>query len=316
LAAPQFLAALFDTVDPVDGSDMRRFLKTCATSPSQFEMDADPRARSFGDLMHVALRADRRSAGVAAGHQAAIRRLFPSTPRDAITAFCVSEERGAHPAGIETSLSKGSYGKWTLDGSKKWGSMSPDADILYVAASVGKTDTRNDLRMVALPADRAGLELDLDAHPEHQSEMRIADLTFRNIQIDQSEIIDGDAYLNYIKPFRLVEDVFGTAGTQIALIKLGMRHNWDEQAIEDLLALVGEAAVIAQTGMETPEEVLLISAYLRRSAQVWDSLGDCWKDVPPDIVKKWRPDVGMLGVAARAREMRRDKAWQELRRNR
>lgn len=290
------------------GDGLRDFLKAHGSN-----MRSTPSA--FERLVAVAVQADDRVKAAAAGHQAAIRRLFPDTPDTAISAFCVSEDEGPKPSKIFTTLSRvdeGNNNGCIVNGRKRWGSMSPIADILYVAASTGFKDGRNQLRMVAVPADHSGVRIDTSAYGAYQGHMPIADLHFDQVQLSSRAIIAEDAYETFIKPFRLVEDVYNTAGTQIGLFRLGRLYDWDAEILEDLLGLICQAHLIAQTDMNMPHDVLLMSSYFRASSRLWEQIGDNWSRVPEALRTRWSPDVGTLGVAARAREARRQNAWVAL----
>lgn len=308
ITTSEVLDTLFELPDRADGSDLVALLKTFGPPSEQTEEPED----AFRRLMRVAVRADRRSASSIAGHQAAIRRLFPATPGDAICAFCISEDRGPHPKYINSALSNGDDGH-RLNGSKKWGSVAPDADLLYVAASVARDGDRNDLRMIALPANRVGITLDLTPYVDYGPEMRIADLAFEDVVVHADEVLPGDAYLKYIKPFRLIEDVYNTAGTQIGMFRLGLDHGWADEQLETLVSLICQAADVSSTDMARPEAILLLTAYLRASGEFWIDTWHNWSDPPPAVIAAWSPDRGLLDVAARARETRRATAWQALR---
>lgn len=301
------LTVLFALPDTSSGDNLVTFLKEHGPPP-----DGDGGEDPFRRLMRVASRADRRSAASIAGHQAAIRRLFPATPPGAICAFCISEDRGPHPKYINTALTSSGDGM-QLVGTKRWGSVAPDADVLYVAASVGREADRNDLRMIALPADRAGITLDLAPYAEYGPEMRIADINFEAVDVHADEVIAGDAYLEYIKPFRLIEDVYNTAGIQIGLFRLGLEHAWPDERLERLAGLVCQAAAVSSTDMASPQAILLLTDYLRASGECWTDTWSAWPDVPDSVVARWSPDRNLHDVAARARETRRQTAWATLR---
>jgi hypothetical protein len=125
-------------------------------------------------------------------------------------------------------------------------------------------------------------------------------------------VLSGDAYENAIKPFRLIEDVYNTAGTQIGLLRLGRTYGWTQEVVEDLVSLIVQAHAISQTSMAAPADVLLMSSYFRASEAMWNRLGDAWARVPGDVRAAWSPGTGTLGVAARARETRRSNAWAAL----
>ena len=266
----------------------------------------------FARLMRVALHTDRRSLASVAGHQAAVRRLFPSTPDHAVVAFCVSEDKGPRPAHIHTSLTPDDTGNFTMNGTKRWGSMAPVADVRYVAASVGRNGDRNDLRMVALPSDRPGITIDLEPYESWGPEFQICDLHFAEVKVHADEVLAGDAYVNAIKPFRLVEDVYNTAGSLIGLFQLGRRHGRPTQQLEPLVGLIVQAAAIAETDMASDASVVLLSEFLGRADAAWSAFWAEWTNPSANITHAWTPERGLLGVAAAARETRRGNAWSAL----
>ncbi len=313
----QLLAALFEPMPAGDDMSMRDFLRTWGPEPrlpAHLGLSADHNRSAFARLVWVALRASRRATASAAGHQAAIRRLFPETPVDAVTAFCISEDHGPRPSKIFTTLTQADdrSGGWVLNGSKRWASMSPNADILYVAASIDRTEARNHLRMVRLAADRDGVGIDTTPYADKYGEMGIANLSFADVRVGEDEVIDADAYESYIKPFRIVEDVYNTAGTQIGLLRLGLNQGWPDPVLEDLTGLIMQAATIAHTPMAEAPDIVLIASYFRQSRTMWDELAPCWDQVAPNVRAAWSPETGLLDIAAQARETRRRNAWEEI----
>ena len=298
------LDLLFSPANTDDGHDLRAFLR-------RYGPDVPASASAFERLVTVARQAGNRLTASVAGHQAAIRRLFPDTPDAAITAFCVSEDQGPRPSGIRSALTPSGDG-FRLNGTKKWGSLSPLADLLYVAASIGEADGRNQLRMVKVAQGTPGLTVDPAPYAAYQGHMPIADLTLADLPVPADAVLPQDAYEAFIKPFRLIEDVYGTAATQIALFRLGRSWDWPQDVLEDLVSLILQAQAISQTPMARPADVVLMSAYFRASDSLWSRLGPAWDRVPEAERAQWNPGNGTLGVAARARETRRQKAWTSL----
>jgi len=93
------------------------------------------------------------------------------------------------------------------------------------------------------------------------------------------------------------------------LLRLGRAHGWPQDVLEDLAALVVQAHAISQTPMARAEDVIVMSAYFRASDTLWSRIGDSWTRIPEADRGRWSPEAGTLGVAARARETRRSKAW-------
>lgn len=307
----EVLDALFKPLPPGQPGtvDVRSFL--AEHGPPAPGVDDGP--TFFRRLVRVALHADRRSLASVAGHQAAIRRLFPATPDGAVVAFCVSEDKGPRPSHIHATLTPSEDG-FVMNGHKRWGSLAPVSDLRYVAASVGHGDDgRNRLRMVALPADRPGITLDLEPYREWGPHHQICDLHFDDVPVQADEVIDADAYVSHIKPFRLVEDVYNTTGTMIGLFQLGRRHDWHEERLERLIGLIVQAAAIAETDMASPSAVVLLTDFLREADAAWSGSWAAWTDVPDAVAADWSPDRGLLDIAAAARETRRLNAWAALR---
>ncbi len=301
------MATLLDTLTAVtadaplqDTPDFIGFLRSEAVTQS-----SDP----FTRLVTAALRAGSHANATIAGHQAAVRRLFPSTPSDAVTAFCVSEARGPHPRYIETKL-EGSEGNYHISGEKMWGTMAPAASLLYVAASTGVTDGQNQLAMVAVATGQDSIE-QIPLPPERQAgAIPICDLKFEQTKVER--VFEGDAYNGHIKPFRLLEDVFSTIATQISLFRLGGATGLDHAQREDLLGLIVQGQAIAQSEMASSGDLLLITSYLRASQAHWAQLEAGWRNASSELRPHWSPERKILTVAARARAQRRANAWQEL----
>ena len=267
-------------------------------------LPADPVVR----LVHGALHAASQVTAGIAGHQAAVRRLFPNTAADAITAFCVSEARGPHPRYIETQLAADTQ---TITGKKMWGTMAPPASTLYVAASTGvDAQGNNQLVMTAIDSPQANITQVPLPKERQAGDMPICDLEFAATPV--AEVFAGDAYNAYIKPFRLIEDVFSTLATQIALYRLGAASGLEQAQREDLLGLIVQGLAVAEGTMQTPAEILLLTSYLRASQAHWGLLAGGWYKADPRLFKHWQPQRMILTVAARAREQRRINAWSAL----
>ena len=260
----------------------------------------------FTRLARSACMAGSQAAAIVAGHQVAVRRLFPTTPTDAVTAFCVSEARGPHPRYIETQLIERD-GEASISGEKMWGTMAPPATVLYVAASIGEQDGQNQLRMVAVNTDQPSIT-QIPLPPERQAgDVPICDLKFEASTV--AEVFPEDAYTHYIKPFRLIEDVFSTLAMQISLYRAGAETGLSHEAREDLLGLIVQGRAVAESDMTSPAAILLLTSYLRSSQQHWQDMS---AQPSAPLAEVWRFEQPILKVAERARTQRRANAWQAL----
>ena len=138
-------------------------------------------------------------------------------------ALCVTEANGNSPRAIATSLSP-APGGYRLDGNKTFVTFGTLAKALIVVARVGeKSDGRPDLAVVRIPAERVGVRLvELPPTPF------VPEVVHASVHLDGAEVRDherlaGDGYLEYVKPFRTVEDIHVVGATLGYLVGLARR---------------------------------------------------------------------------------------------
>ncbi len=270
--------------------------------------------------------ADRPAWAMVAGHQAAVRRLAwerggeDLVPVGGIVAFCASEEGGAHPRAVHSSLRKAPDGGFRLDGGKRWATLAPSAAALLVIASLGRDGDRNRLRALCVPSDRRGIRIApmAVASPAGEGERKPPNPEVRHAVVDLSavpvaagEVMDGDGYTDAIKPFRTIEDLYIEAAATAYNLALARRSAWPEAAVEDLLLLLVAAEALAAGPLDAPAAHLGVAALSRATARVRADHAEHWTLVDEAAAAAWRRDAGG-GVAARARELRRRRAWARL----
>lgn len=296
------------------------------------EVLAPWRARSNGDAAapgrdHFAhgllggFVADRPAWAMVAGHQAAVRRLAwerggqELVPDGGIVAFCASEEGGAHPRAVHSSLRKALDGGFRLDGQKRWATLAPSAAALLIIASLGRDGDRNRLRALCVPADRSGIgisPMDLGDRKPSNPEVRHAVVELTAVPVAAGEVMDGDGYTDAIKPFRTIEDLYIGAATTAYNLALARRSGWPEAAVEDLLLLLAAAGALAFGPLDEPAAHLGVAALSRATARVRADHAEHWALVDEAAAAAWRRAAGGGGVAARAKELRRQGAWARL----
>lgn len=265
--------------------------------------------------------ADRPAWAMVAGHQAAVRRLawerggLDLLPDGGIVAFCASEEGGAHPRAVRSSLREASGGGFRLDGRKRWATLAPSAAALLVIASVGRDGDRNRLRALCVPSDRRGIgiaPMDLgDRTPAH-AEVRHAIVDLDAVPVAAGDVMAGDGYADAIKPFRTIEDLYIGAAMTAYNLALARRSGWPEAAVEDLLLLLVAAASLAFGPLDEPAAHLGVAALARATARVRADHAGHWTLVDEAAAAAWRRAAAGGGVAERAKELRRQGAWAAL----
>ncbi len=265
--------------------------------------------------------ADRPAWAMVAGHQGAVRRLawecdgLHLMPEGGIVAFCASEEGGAHPRAVHSSLTATADGDFRLNGQKRWATLAPSATALLLIASVGRDGGRNRLRALCVPSDRPGIgiaPMDLGERVTANPEVRHAVIDLNEVPVAPAELLGGDGYADAIKPFRTIEDLYIGAAMTAYNLALARRWGWPVEAVEDLLLLLAAAEALAFGPLDEPVAHLGVAALGRATARVRDAHAAHWELVDGEAAAAWQRATSGGGVAARAKELRRQAAWRRL----
>ncbi len=278
--------------------------------PTDLARSASP----FDAMVARAATADRPAWALATAHQGALRRLFPELDPNEIVAFCVSEDRGPHPRHIHTRLTgpAADSGLLRLDGHKRWATLAPVADRLLVAASRGFEGEHNRLVLLSLPAGRAGITITPLPESRYAPELPHATIRLEGVAVEASEILPGDAYLDAIKPFRVLEDLFGAAAMLSALAWIGTRDAWPSVVVEGCLAAICGLRALASADPSSPATHIALAGVLAEAASAERAAEACLERSAADLRTRFggRPATP---IGASARERRLASAWTAVR---
>ena len=287
--------------EPVEVADLAAFWDATAAARDEWELPVD-RALAGGAF------ADRIGFAFAGGYAAALHALVPATA-GALTALCATEEGGAHPRAIKTTLVRDGAG-FRLDGAKKWGTIASKAASLLVVASIGEEGGKNRLRVVRVPESAPGVTITPITAP-FVPEIPHAEITLAGVAVPADAVLPGDGYDDYLKPFRTVEDLHVHAALLGYLIGVARRHRLGSELAERLcaLAVTTRALAVADAKAETTHVALagmldLVTGVVGELEQRWTAAGD--------ERARWQRDRALLQVAGKARAARRERAWQLL----
>lgn len=323
-AAPEPLAAGNDPAGWYRALSMRVLAPWNRETPGAAEA---PGRAHFGHGLLGGFAADRPAWAMVAGHQGAIRRLawqcdgLHLLPEGGIVAFCASEEGGAHPRAVRSSLAAAPEGGFLLSGQKRWATLAPSAAALLLIASVGREGDRNRLRALCVPSDRRGVSIEpmtFDSaaggrgRVTANAEVRHAVVDLNDVPVAKAELLGGDGYVDAIKPFRTIEDLYIGAAMTAHNLALARRSGWPESAVEDLLLLLAAAEALAFGPLDEPAAHLGVAALSRATARVRKAHAAHWELVDEEAAAAWKRATSGAAVAARARELRRQAAWQRL----
>ena len=256
---------------------------------------------------------DRLGYAFASGYQAAGMAMFGVTDPLRPVALCATEAGGAHPRAIDTRLAEGADGVLRLDGHKRMVTLGPFAEQLYVVCQRGQVDRegRKHLQVVAIDR-REGVEL-LPLPPVGViPEIPHAEVRLRQVVVSRSEVLAGDGYERYLKPFRTVEDVHVHAALCGWLLQIARRSAWPRTSIEQLAARMVALSAIAAADPSSPATHLALAGLLADTQRWLDDAETHWQSVDEATRSGWQRDRVLLQVAAKARARRLEVAWQRL----
>lgn len=253
-----------------------------------------------------------------AGYQAALRALAPSLPLDCVASISVTEEGGAHPRAIRAKLepaSEPSRGTlWEMSGKKRWATLGAEADKIFVAASMGSDFAgKNKIALVALDPTAPGVGIITMPPTPFTPEIVHAELLLDKVSVREDQLLPGDGYQNYVKPFRTIEDVHVSAAVVGYLIGVMRKIEGPSELAEELIGLVPALRSLSFGDPSRVEVHLALAGFWHLQARVLEELGPHWKRTDPAGFANWERDRMLFQVAAGARAKRRARAWELIR---
>ena len=154
--------------------------------------------------------------------------------------------------------------------------------------------------------------MDLGGRVTANPEVRHAVVDLNDVPVATAELLGGDGYVDAIKPFRTIEDLYIGAAMTAYNLALARRSGWPRSSVEDLLLLLATAEALAFGPLDEPAAHLGVAALARATARIREEHAAHWELVDEEAAAAWRRATSGAGVAARAKELRRQAAWRRL----
>ena len=284
--------------------------------PASFFRDLDAASASMTpvDTAIVAgTMVDRLGFAFAGGYRAALHALVPELPRGAVAALAATEEGGAHPRAIRTTIARDGT-NCIIQGKKNWTTLGPEgAELLVVCAWADSlTEARPRLAVARVPAGAPGVTLEPLAAMGFVPEIPHALVRLEGVRVDASRVLSGDGYADYLKPFRTVEDIHVHAALFGFLGAVAVRARLDRALIERILSAIVAVRGLAALDPKAPSVHVALAGVIAESRGIGGALDAVWDQVPEPTRSLFRRDRPLLGVASKARAARREAAWDAL----
>ncbi len=289
----------------VPATDLRQWWSLTKSVRDRFPAPAE-RAVAAGFV------ADRVGFAFAAGYEAALHALVPSLGPESIASFCVTEDAGNHPRAIATRLE--AHGdEFVLTGSKRFSTMAPLSDVLVVIATTGVDDAnRPRLRAVRVDAGAPKIKVTPMPAPPFVPEVPHAELAFDAVRVTPDQVLPGDGYTDFTKAFRTIEDIHVNGALLGYLVSLGARYRFPEPLRERLIGLVVGVGGAAGLDPRRAATHVALAGLLREMESVIVDAESSFLLLEDAERGRWYRDRALAHVASKARELRRERAWQDL----
>ncbi len=300
-----------------------RFLLTEPAEPCVIESvdDAWRRHRALASRFPVAVDlaaaagfgSDRLGYAFMSGYQAALAALLPERATDRLTALCATEQGGGRPSAIRTSLTRGRDGELTLSGTKSFVTLGSSAQRLIVVASEGADEAgRNRLRVVVVDSAARGAQVRELPQLGFIPEIPHAELILTDVRVAPDDVLDGDGYLLYLKPFRTLEDVHVFAAVFGWLLRVARSVGWPSTVQERILATIVALRSIAIDDPTSPAIHVAFGGVFAQAGDVLTAIEPLWPVADATTRSRWERDRPLLAIAGKVRAMRLEAAWREL----
>jgi hypothetical protein len=165
--------------------------------------------------------------------------------------------------------------------------------------------------MVRVSASSPGVTMIANAAP-FIPEIPHAEITLDRVAVTAADLLPGDGYDNYVKPFRTIEDIHVHAALLGYLVGVAQRRAFARDVIERLLALAVAIRGAALADPKSPTTHVALAGMFALVAREVAAIEALWAPSPDDEWQRWQRDRALLQVAGKARDARRDKAWSLL----
>lgn len=238
------------------------------------------------------------------GYQAALRALVPELPRRIIAALAATETGGGHPKAIETRYEQGQ-----LVGHKRYITLGAQAELLLVVAR--RSLSERTLVVVKVERSQAGLSFEpLPALP-FAPELPHAELRIET-KVPEHQVLPGDGYLDYLKPFRTLEDLHVLCAILAHAAQRARATGASHALREGIAADIAGLGSLAALSPRSAAVHVALGGLLPRAAALLQELSAHLQTASSAEAEIWSRDLALLGVASGVRLKRLERAWEVL----
>ena len=234
------------------------------------------------------------------GYQAALRMLWPSAPLS-LGALCATEQRSLRPSDMQTRLTD-----LRLSGAKDFVTAGDAADWLLIAARSEEAGATPRLSLaVVYPGEPGVTVAKMPALP------LMPDISHGRLHLDGAlcELLAGDGWDAYVKPFRTLEDVYVLSAMTAWLYGVGQDSDWPQTLQLRLLALLAGCAEMSRQPPNNPAGHVLLGGLFAQFDALKTEIDQALSEGDPQWAQMWQRDQAVMQLASGARAKRLAKAF-------
>lgn len=233
------------------------------------------------------------------GYQAALRMLWPSAPLS-LGALCATEQRSLRVADMQTRLHD-----LRLSGRKDFVTAGDAADWLLIAARSEAPGDDPCLSLAVVYPGEPGVRVEKLAPIP-----LMPDISHGRVFLDNAlcELLAGDGWDAYVKPFRTLEDIYVLSAMTAWLYGVGQDSDWPQALQLRLLALLAGCAEVSRQAPNNPCGHVLLGGLFAQFEGLKAEINQALAEGPPQWAAMWQRDQAVMDLAAGARGKRLAKA--------
>lgn len=133
--------------------------------------------------------------------------------------------------------------------------------------------------------------------------------TFKDVHLEPSQVLPGDGYNDYAKPFRLREDVFVTACTLAYLLGEARAASWPTTWSQKCIAVISGLYSCSTLDPHQADTHILAAGVLNMAGELIYETDFLWGKSAQDKKERWERDFPLLSLGREARRQRVIKSW-------
>jgi hypothetical protein len=192
-----------------------------------------------------------------------------------------------------------------LSGRKDFVTAGDAADWLLIAARSEQPGEAPRLSLAVVYPDEPGVRVEkLPPIP------LMPDISHGRLFLDNAlcELLAGDGWDAYVKPFRTLEDIYVLSAMTAWLYGVGQDSDWPQALQLRLLALLAGCAEVSRHPPVSPAGHVLLGGLFAQFEGLKGEINAALAEGPPQWAAMWQRDQAVLDLAAGARGKRLAKA--------